>query len=198
MIAHLEGIISEKTPTRIVLDVNGVGYDLLIPLTTSDTLNEIGTNVRLLTYLHVREDTLQLFGFSSPEEKSMFLSLITVSGVGPKLALGILSGCSVSDLRLFIAHSDSEALTKLPGLGKKTAQRLITELKDKFSDHAIATRDAPQTLERVDNKRFEEAMLALVALGFNKSAAQKRLAPIFQEEPELPIDELVKRVLQSR
>ncbi|MFQ5639242.1 MAG: Holliday junction branch migration protein RuvA [bacterium] len=199
MIAHIEGTISEKAPTRIVVDVNGVGYELLVPITTFDQLEEIGAHTKLLTYLHVRQDFLQLFGFSSSEEKAMFLNLITVSGVGPKLALGILSGCPVTQLRRFIAQSDVQALTRLPGLGKKTAERLVTELRDKFGKMDLETatpKHLPQST--IDAQTFEEGVLALAALGYPKALAQSQVLAILNKEPDLTLDELIKRVLQSK
>ena len=198
MIAQIEGTVAEKTPTRIVLNVNGVGYELLVPITTFEKLADIGAPAKLLTYLHVREDILQLFGFSSTEEKAMFLNLITVSGVGPKLALGILSGCPVDELKRLIAHSDVGALTRFPGLGKKTAERWVTELRDKFGKLS-AELSVPLHLSQkgLDAKKFEEAALALIALGYNKNTAQNRLLAIVNKEPDLPIDELIKRALQS-
>ena len=133
MIAQLEGSISEKTPTQIIVDVSGVGYELLIPISTFDKLEEVGSKVKLLTYLHVREDILQLFGFSTLKEKMMFTHLISVAGIGPKLALGILSGRTVEDLTRNIVNGDTENLTQLSGVGKKTAQRIVLELRDKLA-----------------------------------------------------------------
>ena len=198
MIARLEGVVLEKSPTRVVLDVHGVGYDVLIPVSTYEKLAEVGERARLLTYLHVREDLLQLFGFSTEEEKTMFSHLISISGVGPKLALGVLSGASVAALKQYIAQGDLQALTRLPGLGRKTAQRLVTELKDRFAEFEPGpTEVAPQLGSPAEVQKFEEASLALVALGFNKGAAQAEVSRILRQEPDLPVDELVRRVLQK-
>ena len=119
MITFLRGVISEKTPTRVVLEVGGIGYEVLIPVSTFEKLGKIGSEEKLLTYQHVREDALLLFGFHDQPEKSVFLDLISVSGVGPKLALGVLSGCPVDVLRQAIVAEDIERLTRLPGIGKK-------------------------------------------------------------------------------
>ncbi|MFQ5771176.1 MAG: Holliday junction branch migration protein RuvA, partial [bacterium] len=153
--------------------------------------------VKLLTYLHVREDTLQLYGFATQQEKWMFSNLIAVSGVGPKLALGILSGCAVEDLKRFIGNEEIEALTRLPGVGRKTAQRLVMELKDKLGEGTVATEVSPMLAGKAVQGQLEEAVLALVSLGFNKSHAQKVLLPIIKNEPALPLDEIIKRALQS-
>ncbi len=197
MIAQLSGTLTEKTPTRILVDVNGVGYDVFIPITTYEKLDQVGSAVRLKTYLNVREDALQLFGFSTQKEKNMFLTLITVSGIGPKLALGILSGCAVEDLARFIVNGEEDALTRLPGVGRKTAQRLITELKDKMAQFE-SEKDRKPAFVRTDvEAKYQEAVLALVSLGYNKNSAQKMLLPILKEEPAVPLDELIKRVLKT-
>lgn len=195
MIAYIEGVIAEKTPTRIILDVNGIGYELLVPISTFEKLPEIGKKKKLLTYQHVREDALQLFGFSTPEEKSMFMKLISVTGVGPKLALGILSGCQVENLKNYIANGEVATLTRLPGLGKKTAERLILELRDKL-EGIEPQKDLPAAATLQLGSKLEEAILALVSLGYTNSSAEKAISQIVAKEPELPIDELVKRALQ--
>ncbi|NIR51077.1 Holliday junction branch migration protein RuvA [candidate division KSB1 bacterium] len=201
MISQLKGVLSEKTPTRIVLDVNGVGYEVLVPITTFEKLEQVGKSAKLLTYLHVREDALQLFGFFTEREKWLFSNLISVSGVGPKLALAILSGSSSEELTGLIVNGDVDALTRLPGVGRKTAQRLVTELKDKFGEmglEAEITAVTPQLTEKAAvNNKLEEASLALVALGYNRANAQKLIVSILNKEPDLPIDELIKKVLQS-
>jgi Holliday junction DNA helicase RuvA len=197
MIAQLSGILAEKTPTRITVDVNGVGYDVFIPVTTYEKLDQVGSAVRLKTYLNVRADALQLFGFSTQKEKNMFLNLITVSGIGPKLALGIMSGCAVEDLARLIVNSEEDTLTRLPGVGRKTAQRLITELKDKMTQFDSTGEKKPTFVRSDVEAKYEEAALALISLGYNKNTAQKMLLPILKEEPALPLDELIKRVLQT-
>ncbi len=196
MICHVQGVVTDKTPTRIVLDVNGVGYELFIPVTTYEKAGEIGQQTKLLTYLHVREDALQLFGFSTPQEKWMFTNLISVSGVGPKLALGILSGCQVDNLKQFIVDGDLEALTALSGVGKKTAQRLVTELREKFGGVTPEARFQPVFAEKEMSGKFEEAVLALVSLGFTRISAQKTIEPILKKEHDLPLEDVIKKALQ--
>lgn len=195
MIGWLQGTLAEKTPTRVILDVQGVGYELAVPLSTFEAVGDVGQAAKLLTYLYVREDALQLYGFSTAKEKRMFLSLLSVSGVGPKLALGILSRASVDDLSSRIASGDVESLTSLPGIGKKTAQRLVMELKDKFGDFQEAgvsfVAKSP-----AETSRKQEAVLALVSLGFTRAVAEKTLTGILASEPDLPVDELIRRALQ--
>jgi Holliday junction DNA helicase RuvA len=196
MIAQLHGEISRKTPTRVILDVHGVGYELFIPVSTYEKLQEQGASARLLTYLHVREDCLQLYGFSTQEEKDMFLKLISVSGVGPKMGLGILSGTRVDELKRNLIHGAVDALTKLPGLGKKTAQRLVMELKDKFGESDFAGGALEYTVALPSAGKFQEAVLALVSLGYSKSVAEQETRKVLANEPDLAIEELIKRILR--
>lgn len=197
MIAQLEGVLSEKTPTQIIIDVNGVGYDLLIPISTFDKLGEVGSKAKLLTYLHVREDILQLFGFGTLKEKGMFTHLISVGGIGPKLALGILSGRTVDDLTRSIVNEDVANLTQLSGVGKKTAQRIVMELRDKLAKKMTESELAPVSGEAISNGKVEEAALALVSLGYNRTTAETTLLKVLKAEPDLALDELIKRALQN-
>ncbi len=197
MIAQLEGILSEKTPTQVIVDVSGIGYDLLIPISTFDKLGEVGSKAKLLTYLHVREDTLQLFGFSTLKEKGMFAHLISVAGIGPKLALGILSGRTVEDLTSSIVNSDVANLTQLSGVGKKTAQRLVLELRDKLAKKMTESQLATASGEPRSNGKLEEAVFALVSLGHNRNTAENALLKVLGAEPDLALDELIKRALQN-
>jgi Holliday junction DNA helicase RuvA len=197
MIAQLTGTLAEKSPTRILVDVNGVGYDVQIPVTTYEKLAGVGERIRLQTYLNVREDALQLFGFSTQKEKAMFLNLISVSGVGPKVAIGILSGSPVDELTRLIVSGDADALTRLPGVGRKTAQRLITELKEKLTLPGMQPETPPVFPMKEQEAKFEEAVMALVSLGYNKSQAQKSVYTILKNEPALPLDELLRKVLQA-
>ncbi|MCH7673912.1 Holliday junction branch migration protein RuvA [candidate division KSB1 bacterium] len=197
MIAQLEGILSEKTPTQVIVDVRGVGYDVLIPISTFDKLGEVGSKAKLLTYLHVRQDTLQLFGFSTLKEKGMFAHLISVAGIGPKLALGILSGRTVEDLSRSIVNSDVANLTQLSGVGKKTAQRIVLELRDKLAKKMTESQLAIASGEPSANGKLEEATLALVSLGHNRNTAENALLKVLGAEPDLALDELIKRALQN-
>jgi len=197
MIAHLQGVIAEKTPTRIILDVNGIGYEILIPISTFEKLNNLGEDERLLTYQHVREDALLLFGFSTQREKAMFMSLISVSGIGPKLALSILSGCPAEDLRRAIVNGEVDTLTRLPGVGKKTAQRLVMELREKLGADSEEMATVPAGGDRPEPRVNEEALLALTTLGYPKSSAEKVVGQIVAKEPDISLDALIKKALQS-
>ncbi|MFQ5648392.1 MAG: Holliday junction branch migration protein RuvA [bacterium] len=196
MIAHLEGQIAEKTPTRVVLDVQGVGYELLVPISTFELLKEVGERAKLLTYQHVREDTLLLFGFATQKEKWMFRKLISVSGIGPKLALGVLSGCPLDQLVRFIVNGEIDRLSKLPGIGKKTAQRLSLELRDKLGELEPG-REPAAGVSKGDLPRLEEAVLALVSLGVSRAEAERSVSKNLAEQADLPLDELIRRALQK-
>jgi Holliday junction DNA helicase RuvA len=199
MIGLLKGLVVEKTATGLILDVGGVGYELAIPLSTYENIAGNGEQAQVLTYLHVREDALQLYGFATPEEKQMFLLLISVSGIGPKLALGILSKSRVAELQSLIAGDAVAALTRLPGLGKKTAQRLVMELKDKLKDTGIRETAGVAAEAGADrgSGKYEEAVLALTSLGFPAGTAEKEVAGMLREHPDVAIDELLKRILQK-
>ncbi|MCX6144044.1 MAG: Holliday junction branch migration protein RuvA [Ignavibacteriales bacterium] len=198
MIASLTGVLKTKNPTEILIDVNGVGYSVTIPLSTYEKLGEVGSNLTLLTHLHVREDAMQLFGFASPEERFFFKLLITVNGIGPKIAQGILSGITVTDLKQHIAHENISALTAIPGVGRKTAERLIIELRDK-----IGKMDTPSLgsipLQDEDGDLRQEALLALTSLGYNRPIAEKALRQVFTETKgeKLSLQDLIKRALRT-
>lgn len=198
MIAYIQGIVSEKSPTRTVIDVNGIGYEILIPISSYDKIGAVGETSRLLTYQHVREDVLQLFGFSTPEEREMFLLLISISGIGPKSALGIISSISVKDLKQAIAHENITLLTAVPGIGKKTAQRIVVELKDKV-DKMGTTRDSVSGLPVTGSSQTaDEAMMALISLGYHKAIAEKAIVRALQEKNGTPgsLQELIKTALR--
>jgi Holliday junction DNA helicase RuvA len=172
MIAHLRGQILTKTPNAVVLDCNGVGYELAISVATFTDLPSPGTEARLHVYTHVREDAIALFGFSEATEKKLFEKLLTISGIGPKLAITVLSGISAERLVGAIRAGDHATLTKIPGIGKKTAERVVLELKDKLDDMAgfvAAAPDAPPSLGAV----ADDVLSALINLGYPRPVAQK-------------------------
>jgi Holliday junction DNA helicase RuvA len=197
MIASLTGVLKVKTPTEIVIDVNGVGYSVTIPLSTFEKLGTIDSHVSLFTYLHVREDAMQLFGFATEEERFSFKLLIAVNGIGPKIAQGILSGISVSDLKQYIGSENIAALTTIPGVGRKTAERLIIELRDKIGQIGGVAQESSQGSERGDDLR-QEALLALTSLGYNRSVAEKALRQVLTDAKgeKLPLQDLIKRALR--
>ncbi len=170
MISFLKGIIEEKQENLLMIDVNGVGYELCVSTNTLASLPMQGAGVKVLTYMAVREDGVSLYGFSSQEEKDLFLKLITVSGIGPKLAISILSGMSLTDLTLAIIKEDLKLLSKIKGLGKKTAERLCLELKDKLSVLGESSNDATFQTE-YDEDAVQMATDTLISLGINKNDA---------------------------
>ena len=195
MIAYLEGILAEKKPTAAVIDVNGVGYLAFIPLCTYEKLPERGEKVRLLTHTHVREDAFILFGFKTPEEKEMFEILLGVNGIGPKSALTILSSVSTHDLQQCIVDEDLDLLTKISGIGKKTAQRLIVELKEKLQKSEILVSKSAVKLPK--GGAVEEALGALLSLGYERSEANEALKRVASAKKKLTAEELVKQALSS-
>lgn len=169
MIGRLSGTLAEKRPPQLLLDVNGVGYELEAPMSTFYALPEAGQRALLLTHLVVREDAHLLYGFATAAERDLFRSLIRISGVGPKMALGVLSGISVPDFLLCVRMGDAAKLTRLPGIGKKSAERLIMEMKSRLGEAAgalpsAAAGSAPQS-------PLDEAVGALVALGYKPADA---------------------------
>ena len=180
MIAYLRGQILSKTPNAVVLDCNGVGYELAISVTTYTELGDLGAEARLHVHTHVREDQIALFGFAEPQEKRLFEKLLTISGIGPKLAITVLSGISADRLVGAIRSGDHATLTKIPGIGKKTAERVVLELKDKLDDLAGFT--AAGEIVRPSLGALEEDVLsALINLGYAKPVAQKAVELALKE-----------------
>jgi len=194
MIAKISGRLIEKSPTRILVEVNGIGYEIQIPLSTFEQLGAVGENAGVFTHLHVREDVLQLFGFATALERQLFQHLLSVSGVGPRLAQSILSSCSVELFCRRVAQKDISALTEIPGIGKKTAERLVLELRDRLARWAPAGMAAKTSIPA--STAEEETITALVSLGYARSLAQKAVEQVRRESGELPVEELIKRALR--
>jgi Holliday junction DNA helicase RuvA len=172
MITFLHGKLVETLPTQVTVDVHGVGYEVLIPLSSFDKLPQAGQEIRLLTHLAVREDAHTLYGFMSAAEREMFRLLInTVSGIGPKIALNILSGISVTAFRGAVANGDVKALSQISGVGKKTAERIVVELKDKVGAAGAWEASSAQRTLSPEDQRVNDAVLALLALGFKQTEA---------------------------
>jgi Holliday junction DNA helicase RuvA len=172
MITFLQGKLIEALPTQVTVDVNGVGYEALIPLSSFDKLPQPGQAVKLLTQLVVREDAHTLYGFMTPEERNLFRLLVdTVSGIGPKTALNVLSGISVTAFRGAVANGDVKALSQISGVGKKTAERIVVELKDKIGMAGAWEAASAKHGLSADEQRINDAVLALVALGFKQIEA---------------------------
>lgn len=203
MIARLHGTIIEKIPPEIVLDVAGVGYEIQLPMTSFYALPDINQNVTLFTHFVVREDAQLLFGFTERAERSLFRILIKANGVGPKLACTILSGMSSGQFVQAVMHEDITALVKMPGVGKKTAERLVVELKDKLNDleatpsaHVAMQKsaDAPSVLSHTMSAS-DEAISALIALGYKRTQAETTVKKVAQENATS--EQLIRDALKS-
>ena len=182
MIGSLTGTIAAKHPPRLLLEVGGVGYELEAPMSTFYSLPAVGETVRLHTHLVVREDAHQLFGFASEAERSLFRSLLKVTGVGAKVALAILSGISVEGFSRCVLDNDVGALTRVPGIGKKTAERLVVEMRDRVgSGAAVAAGEVPLAPGATQTPR-DEAFSALVALGYKPAEAARMLDAVKSEQ----------------
>ena len=197
MISSLTGILKHKSPTEILIDVHGVGYTVHIPLSTYEKLGDVGASISLLTHFHVREDAMQLFGFFSDEERRLFKLLISVSGIGPKIAQGILSGMNVEELKLNLLSGNVTALIAIPGVGKKTAERMILELRDKVGGVMAETGTMSAGSMKSATIR-SDALQALTSLGYNIQIAEKSIRLVLQEtEGEIiALEELIKRALR--
>ncbi len=201
MIGRLTGQVLACSPGRVLLDVAGVGYDLSIPLSTYYTLSrDSGTRVSLHVHTHVREDALQLFGFASQDERAVFEVLIGISGVGPKLALAILSGIGVDELFHTVRAQDRGRLQKIPGVGKKTAERLLLELRDKLrndlrSGHSVSSHAQGAAAANDPNGLRSDAISALVNLGYSRDAARRAVDRATENQG--PADRTLEQVLRS-
>ena len=187
MIGHIKGIILEKIPPHILIDCNGVGYEIEVPMTTFYDLPEVGSEVTLLTHFLVREDAQLLFGFATDQERIIFRKLLKVNGIGAKASLSILGGMTVQELTHTIQAQDVTSLTKIPGVGKKTAERLILELKDKFSDSEFKLTSNANSTEMSDIQN------ALSALGYN----QKDIVIVTKDlDKNISVNEGIKKALK--
>jgi holliday junction DNA helicase RuvA len=197
MIASLTGILKYKSPTEILIEVRGIGFTVSIPFSTFEKLGDVGSSVSLLTHFHVREDAQQLFGFFSNEERRLFKLLISVSGIGPKIAQGILSGMNVDELRINLHRGNIPALTAIPGVGKKTAERMILELRDKVSG-AVSDSEPVSALDAATSAIRIEALQALTSLGYNLQIAEKSIRLVLKEAEgsTISLEELIKRALR--
>ena len=197
MIALLTGRLAFKAPTHLALDVQGVGYEVFIPLSTYYNLPNVQDSLTLSIHTHVREDAIQLFGFSTPQEKDAFVLLLSVSGIGPKSALGILSALPVSDLVSAIQSGDVEKLETVPGIGKKSAGRLVLELKDKLTKLHPALMPHDAQLLKGRDEQFDDALSALTNLGYRASDAKEALKAAQQSRSgPLTLQELIRESLK--
>ena len=198
MIGQLKGIIGSKQPPHLLLDVNGVGYEIEAPMSTFYVLPESGQTTQLLIHTHVREDALQLYGFATAAERDLFRSLIKVSGVGAKLALTILSGIEVSVFVQCVQAEDSTALTRLPGVGKKTAERLVVEMKDRLSQQPTGVSGAAAFRPGMQpNDPVAEAVSALIALGYKPPEASRMVRAIADADNAGNTEDLIRQALKA-
>ena len=195
MIAYVRGVLAEKEPTRVVVEAAGVGYELLIPLSTYDRLPREGGEVKLLAYHCVREDDEVLFGFATADERALFVQLTSVSGVGPKIAIAILSGASISELATAIAGGDAKRISAIKGVGKKTAEKICVELRDKVSGFVFAGKGPDGEGAVV----AQDALAALRALGFNEETSAKMVTDVIAANPGVDdVEKIIKLALGSR
>ena len=195
MYAFIEGQVCEKTNNTLVLLAGGVGYQISCSMNTLQAAPMTGETMRCFTWLSVREDAMELFGFATQEEKQLFLSLTSVSGVGPKTALGILGSMPLRDLNLAILLGDVTALSRAPGIGKKTAQRIALELKDKISQADVDTAGATVPAAALTADNFAEAIEALTALGYSSTEARSALSGV--KDRDASVEELIRLALRT-
>lgn len=204
MIAHLSGILLSKQATSVILDVGGVGYEITIPVSTFYDLDEEGSIVKLRIYTHVREDALQLYGFKTARERELFMRLISVSGIGPKLGITLLSGMSADEMIASIRTNNLARLTLIPGVGRKTAERLVMELRDKVASLSSAELEeelgaktlAGAPLPTEDSTR-SDVLSALLNLGYQRSSAEKAVTAALDEGDDISVESILRRSLRK-
>jgi len=203
MIAHLSGTLLSKHATSVIVDVAGVGYEVNIPLSTFYELEDTGSNVQLRIYTHVKEDALQLYGFKTARERELFINFISVSGIGPKLGIALLSGMSADELIASIKTNNLARLTLIPGVGRKTAERLIVDLREKMTaltagQPEVETGAKSETISASpeDNVR-SDALSALLNLGYQRSSAEKAIDAALSDGGEVTVESVLRRVLRK-
>jgi Holliday junction DNA helicase RuvA len=198
MISFLRGKLVAATPAQVIVDCNGIGYEVAIPLSSFDKLPAPGGDIRILTHLHVREDAQLLYGFMTEAERGLFKLLLSVSGVGPKIALTILGGMSAIALKGAIANNDVKALSKIKGVGAKTAERLCVELRDKIGEMAAAEAASARHALTAEEQRIRDAILAMVSLGYKQLEAHKAVEAAVQKAgASATVEELVRQALKG-
>src|SRR5437868_2447804 len=193
MIAHLRGKLLAKHPNQAIVETGGVGYDVTISVPTFSDLPAVGAEVTLHIHTHVREDLIALYGFMRPSEKLLFVKLISVSGIGPKLAITILSGMAADEMVGAIRGNDLTRLTRIPGIGKKTAERMVLELRDKLPDPGTTSLPATPTISGME----EDVLSALTNLGYQHAAAEKALAAAVKHNKDGPFDAMFREALSA-
>jgi holliday junction DNA helicase RuvA len=199
MIVFLDGVLAAKEPTRVVVNVNGIGYEASIPLSSYDRLPAAGERVRLLTVPVVREDAHLLFGFMTEEERATFGLLTSVNGIGPKLGLAVLSGLAVRDLRAAVASGDVKRLSGIPGIGRKTAERIVLEMRDRLGKGDLMEAMTGGKAAGPKEAKLRDTLLALISLGHKQAEAQRLVREMAGEiTPEMPLEEILRKVLSGR
>ena len=196
MIARLKGTLVEKTPTRLIVDVAGVGYDVLVPLSTFYGIGDAGADITLRVHTHVREDVIALYGFGSAIEQDLFERLIGISGIGPKLALAVLSGIDAGELVRAIRSQDVARLTKIPGIGKKTAERIGLELKDRLPA-ALQPAGASVAQGAAGDQLRDDLLSALTNLGYQRAPAEKAIDAALKKTPDAPFEQQLRDILRG-
>ena len=196
MIAFLRGRVLDKFPNRIILDVSGVGYEVHVPLSTYYEIGEVGSDVSLRVHTHVREDTLQLFGFLTPLEQLLFQRLIAISGIGPKLAVAVLSGIDSRELVVAVQRADVARLTRIPGVGKKTAERMVLELKDRLKDVAPAP-EAEGAQPSTGDRLRTDLISALENLGYHRPLAEKAVDATRKADVDATFEDALRGALRE-
>jgi Holliday junction DNA helicase RuvA len=196
MIAYLRGRLFDKQPNRLVVDVNGVGYDVAVPLSTFYGLGEPGSEIALRIHTHVREEALSLYGFATKLEQDLFERLIGVSGIGPKVGLAVLSGIEPAELIRAIEHGDIARLTAIPGVGKKTSERIVLELKDRLPRVQVAAAAAGGAA-LVDASLRDDLLSALMNLGYHRPLAEKAVESAIKASPDGDFERTLKQALRE-
>jgi Holliday junction DNA helicase RuvA len=204
MIAHLSGTLLSKQATSVILDVGGVGYEITIPVSTFYDLEDAGATVQLRIYTHVREDALQLYGFKTARERELFMRLISVSGIGPKLGITLLSGMSADEMIASIRTNNLARLTLIPGVGRKTAERLVIELRDKVAalsstelEEELGARAAEGAPLPTEDSMRSDVLSALLNLGYQRSSAEKAVTAALDEGGDISVESILRRSLRK-
>jgi len=205
MIAHLSGTLLSKEPNSVIVEVGGVGYEVTIPISTFYDLEEAGSSVKLRIYTHVREDALQLYGFKTLRERELFMRLISVSGIGPKLGITLLSGMSADEMIASIRTNNLARLTLIPGVGRKTAERLVMELRDKVASLSSAeleeelggTAATPGGALATEDSMRSDVLSALLNLGYQRGSAEKAVTSALDEGGDISVESILRRSLRK-
>jgi Holliday junction DNA helicase RuvA len=197
MIAFLRGRLHDKQPNRVIVDVGGVGYEVHVPLSTFYQIGDAGSDVALRVHLHVREDALQLYGFLTELEQHLFARLIAISGIGPKLAIVVLSGMETRDLVTAVQRADVARLTGIPGIGKKTAERIVLELKDRLSEIAIPATAGPTSAAGGADQLRADLLSALLNLGYHRNQAERAIDKTLSPTSDATLEHAVRAALRE-